>query len=67
MRRPNMEERILRAVFEELQDLVAYFGDKWDEGGSGARWDGLDWQECRDLYEWVESMMVKMERGLNES
>lgn len=61
MRRPNMEERILRAVFEELQDLVAYVGDKWDEG-----WNGLDWQECRDLYEWVESMMVKMERGLNE-
>lgn len=56
-----MEERILRAVFEELQDLVAYVGDKWDEG-----WNGLDWQECRDLYEWIESMMVKMERGLNE-
>lgn len=52
-------------MFEELQDLVAYFGDKWDEGGSGARYDGLDWRECRDLYEWVESMMVKMERGLN--
>jgi hypothetical protein len=61
MRRPYMRERILRAVFEEIQDVVAYLGELWDDGFAGQ-----DHQSYIDLYEWIESIMVKMERGLNE-